>query len=168
MMIRGLRYLLVVTVGAWACVQTSPAAGRGAQGERLLSVDERAATVVVAAQLFLFATEPVPVCVELQDSVARYTPDSAFMLALGPRARTRANCPRTYASMIYDPSAPPRPAGYVDPYQLVLWRPARADDGTSVSAQLWQGTRFTAYQCSVKRTDTAWTAVCRETARGVS
>jgi hypothetical protein len=71
MMIRGLHCLLVVALGVWACVHTSPSPRRAAQAERLLSADERNATVAAAAQLFLFATQAVPVCVEFQDSVTR-------------------------------------------------------------------------------------------------
>lgn len=168
MIIRVLHCLLVVTLGAGACVHTPSGAGRSIAPQRLLSDDERKATVAAAGQLFSLATEAVPVCVEFQDAVTRSAPDSAVLAALRPRARTRADCPHTYANMIYNPSAPTRPAGYIDPYRLVLWRPTPANGGTLVLAQLWQGTGYISYRCEVARIDGVRKAACRETGGGVS
>jgi hypothetical protein len=167
-MIRVLPCLLAVTLSAGACGHAPPRVARAAAPARLLSDEERDATVAAAMQLFTLATDAVPVCVELDDAVTRSAPDSKLLAALGPRARARTDCPRTYASMIYNPNAPARPVGYIDPYELVLRWPAPVDGETVILAQLWQGTGFTSYRCTVVHTDTGWKAACRETARGVS
>jgi hypothetical protein len=132
--------------------------------------EERSAVVAAAKQLFIFATARVPVCLTVRDPKPNYDvePEAAVFRALGSRARRWRDCPPTYASMIYDPNARPRPAGYIDPYILNLWWPAPARQGLVVDAELWQGTGFTRYRCMTAETDPSWKATCKVTGQGFS
>ena len=122
------------------------------------------------------------------DSIAAHWPDStALCLTLmgGPEGarvasddllaqlRTRQRpvrgdrCPPTYTKMIqYVDSAgrpvdPPRPAGYIDPYQLTVSRPQFEQEGYAwIHVRQLQGTRGRAYMCVAQAYETVF-ASCR-------
>jgi TonB-like protein len=73
----------------------------------------------------------------------------------------RADCPRTYTSMIYSPSSPKPPPGWVDPVaisadSLMSW----AQETVILTTRTSQGTVSTTNHCAVARVAGTWKATC--------
>lgn len=90
--------------------------------------------------------------------------DSAALAALnapGRRAVVPRDCPRTYASMIYDPKKR-TPPGWIDPYAMVVTHvvPWNAET-VLIGAEVEQGTGTLLYRCTVTRDAAAWRPACR-------
>ena len=85
----------------------------------------------------------------------------AALAAPGRRAVVRRDCPRTYASMIYDERNRP-PRGWIDPYLMVVTHlvPWNAET-VLIRAEVTQGTGSYIYRCTVTRTAAAWHPACR-------
>ena len=84
----------------------------------------------------------------------------ATLTAPGRRAAIPRDCPRTYASMIYDPKKRP-PRGWIDPYALVVTHmlPWNAD-AVLIRAEVEQGTGARLYRCTVTRDGATWRPMC--------
>ena len=123
------------------------------------------AIVLVALRDIMRRLQPGPgskvtVCVALQDE----NPDRRTLRRLSSatlRAVTRAECPRTYASMAYssrpEDQAPP---GWVDPIGLTVvevgpW----AQNAVKLSIEVTQGTGGQRYRCLVERPERRWEKV---------
>ncbi len=133
-----------------------------------LTGEEEAAIIATATRLFDSAADKVPVCLTIQDTRERYAVSAHVMRALAPRARDMKDCPPTYESMILSPTLAKRPPGYIDPYQLELRWPVTTANAIVITAQLWQGTGFTAYRCEVRKEASDRSTACVVTGRGFS
>ena len=127
-----------------------------------LSPETSAAFVQAALVIMADAKDAVPVCLAAVDSIGVRELPRGVIRQLAPRARSRADCPPTYSSMVVGPDATPRPPGYTDPYKIEFRLPY---DGRAVHAWLWQGTGFSVYQCAVSAPLES-RMTCRVTSRG--
>lgn len=104
-------------------------------------------------------TPPAAWCVQLDGRA----PASQMLVRWrrnGRRVVGIADCPPTYASMIYSPSRPKPPPGWIDPVRfdadsLVSW----AEDTVVLTTNAAQGTAITVRQCEAVRVGGKWAQV---------
>ena len=106
----------------------------------------------------------VTLCLTLLDSGAALLADDGTVRALElPNCRvvTPTQCPRTYASMIYNPRRS-GPKGYIDPYIMRVERvvPWNAN-AVVVDVEATHGLATSGERYVVMRNDGAWRARCR-------
>ena len=129
--------------------------------------------LLAAQRAVLLTVAPMPVadpkgrprvtaCVTIILAGAKQPADSTTLDAVsapGRRAVVPKNCPRTYASMIYDPDRRP-PKGWIDPSAMVVdrvypWN----DDIVAVAVLVSQGTVTDHHLCSASRSR-GWRVTC--------
>lgn len=128
----------------------------------LVIADSLRALYVAAGRAVVDSTlaslpDTAPTCVSFIQMGTHYGAERSDLQQLAePHRRyiSRAQCPRTYSSMIVTvdsrgrPVDPPPPPGYVDPHYLVIALPGRwTNDRLDVDVSLIQGTRTDTYLC---------------------
>ena len=106
----------------------------------------------------------ITLCLTLLEGGAPLLADDATIRALelpNRRVVTPTQCPRTYASMIYNPRLS-GPKGYIDPYIMRVERvvPWNAN-AVSVDIEVTHGLATSGERCVVMRDAGAWRASCR-------
>ena len=106
----------------------------------------------------------VTVCLTMIRDGLQVPGDSAALSALaapGRRAVVPHDCPRTYASMVYD-LGNRAPRDWIDPYAMVVTQlvPWNAET-VLIVVEVAQGTGASLYRCTVTRDATAWRPACR-------
>lgn len=150
-------------LAAVACGQALAREGFG-RGVEPLTLEERviAAAIAAAGEIPAPLRLPVPYCVSFRDTITEdeiRAPDLA-RLPVSRQLVVRSECPPTYASMIRVVDSlgrslgPERPAGYVDPYHLTIWRPVRVTHRLLlVRIEATQGTRGWLLYCEISVPD---------------
>ena len=138
----------------------------------VLTVADSAAIVEAVIDELMVRTagkeRPVAWCVSL-DSLA---PSADMVERWRQRGRpvvAVADCPRTYASMVFNPSNPKPPPGWIDPEyiaaaNLLSW----AENTVIVAIGTSQGTGRTRKRCEVVREAGNWKAYCVTTEMSIS
>jgi len=121
--------------------------------------------------------DTAPACVSFVQTGTHYRAEPSDLQHLAePRRRyvARAQCPRTYASMIvtldsHGHPVDPAPPGYVDPHHLEIGLPGRwTTDRLDVDVFLVQGTRTDKYLCFTRFRASAPVVACRHISTSLS
>ena len=166
------RDLLVISVwvAGLGCAHPS---SQGSSRSPSVAVLARVEETMIAAVIDSIAAhweDSTAVCVTLMGGPegARPAPDDLLhRLQTRQQAVRGDQCPRTYTSMVLvvdsagRPTAPPAPAGYVDPYQLTVSRPQFQQPGYAwIYVREQQGTLGNAYMCVAQAYERVY-ASCR-------
>jgi hypothetical protein len=139
---------------------------------RLTSTDSVQIYEAVVAELMrmkVIHVPPVAWCVQL----GRRAPSPEMFArwrAGGRRVVTIAECPKTYASMVYTPGDAKRPRGWVDPVQIAVDTIASwAEDTVLLTTRTGQGMASNVNMCEAVRVAGKWTvASCVTTEHRIS
>ena len=164
------RYLLVVAlIEAPACGHPSADGLAPAHQETILGA--------VLSSLDRSVIPNVPFCVSIAHDGERSEVDTTASWTRSTRRRvtSRSQCPPTYETMVLvvdsvgRPVPSQRPPGYVDPYYVTLWGPARLARGLYVVRyEQRQGTAGVLGLCEISTSSNSTHATCTVTSHFVS